>query len=121
MIEQTESPSLIGTAPGDPDGARLAVLRVLAINPDMSQRKLSDALGLSLGKTHYVLHALLDKGLVKARNFRRSDRKAAYAYMLTAAGIREKARLTKAFLRRKEAEYDALREMISMLKSDLNG
>src|SRR3989442_15445843 len=92
----------------DPDASRLAVLRLLESDPSMTQRRLSQALGLSLGKTHYVLHALLDKGLVKMRNFQRSDRKLAYSYLLTPAGLREKLRLTRSFLSRKEAEFEQL-------------
>ena len=76
----------------DLEAIRLAALRILAEQPQLSQRELSLALGLSLGKTHYVLHALLDKGLVKARNFRRSDNKLAYAYLLTPAGLRKSCR-----------------------------
>jgi EPS-associated MarR family transcriptional regulator len=106
-------------AHGDAEAARLAVLRLLQQRPDMSQRDLSEALGLSLGKTHYVLHSLLDRGLVKAGNFRRSDNKLAYAYMLTPTGLREKLRLTRAFLQRKEAEFDQLRRTIAALKSEL--
>ncbi len=106
---------------GDVEGARLAVLRLLEQRPEMSQRELSDALGLSLGRTHFVLHALLDKGLVKARNFRRSGNKLAYAYVLTPSGMREKLRLTRAFLSRKEAEFEELRQMIAALKGELSG
>ncbi len=104
---------------GDTDGARLPVLRLLEQRPDMSQRELSEALGISLGKTHYVLHALLDKGLVKARNFRRSGNKLAYAYVLTPNGMREKLVLTRAFLSRKEGEFEQLRHTIAALKSEL--
>ena len=92
---------------------------MLEQRPNISQRELSELLGLSLGKTHYVLHALLDKGSVKVRNFRRSDRKLAYAYVLTPTGLREKLRLTRAFLLRKEAEFEQLREMIAALKTEL--
>lgn len=101
------------------DGAHLAVLRLLAQEPELSQRDLARALGVSLGKTHYLLHAMLDKGLVKAHNFRRSDNKVAYAYVLTPRGISEKLRITRSFLKRKEAEFDALRRMISHLRSEL--
>lgn len=106
---------------GDVEGARLAVLRLLEQRPEMSQRELSDALGMSLGRTHFVLHALLDKGLVKARNFRRSGNKLAYAYVLTPSGMREKLQLTRAFLSRKEAEFEDLRQMIAALKGELSG
>lgn len=101
------------------DAVRLAALRVLAERPDLSQRQLAELLGVSLGKTHYVLRALLDRGLVKARNFRRSDHKAAYAYVLTPSGLGEKLRLTRAFLARKEAEFDALQRTIASLRQEL--
>lgn len=103
----------------DSDAARLEVLRLLAEQPQLSQRELSQALGLSLGKTHYVLHALLDKGQLKARNFRRSDRKVAYAYLLTPAGLHEKLRLTSAFLKRKEAEFEQLKKTIATLRAEV--
>lgn len=119
MVEQAALARAESPAHGDADGARLAVLRLLEQRPDMSQRELSEALGLSLGKTHYVLHALLDKGLVKARNFRRSGNKLAYAYVLTPTGMREKLHLTRAFLSRKEAEFEQLRHTIAALKNEL--
>ena len=119
MVEQATATRTESPAHGDTDGARLAVLRLLEQRPDMSQRELSEALGLSLGKTHYVLHALLDKGLVKARNFRRSDNKLAYAYVLTPNGIREKLHLTRAFLSRKEDEFEQLRLTIAALRDEL--
>src|SRR6185295_9343988 len=97
----------------DPDAAALLeALRVLAARPELSQRELSKALGLSLGKTHYVLHALLDKGLLKIKNFRGNDRKLVYAYLLTPKGVREKVRLTRNFLARKEKEFELLQDTI---------
>lgn len=103
----------------DPEAARLQVLRLLAEQPELSQRELSRALGLSLGKTHYLVHALLDKGQLKVRNFRRSDRKLAYAYLLTPAGLREKLRLTSRFLQRKEAEFEQLKTTIAALRAEV--
>lgn len=96
------------------------MLRLLEQRPEMSQRELSDALGLSLGRTNFVLHALLDKGMVKARNFRRSGNKLAYAYVLTPSGLKEKMKLTRAFLSRKEVEFEELRRMIIALKGELS-
>lgn len=120
MIEQKvpeEGPSW-ATA-GDGEAARLAVLRVLAANPEISQRDLARHLGVSLGKTHYVLHALLDKGQLKIRNFRNSAQKLAYAYLLTPRGVAEKVRLTKRFLERKESEFQTLQQTIDTLRSEL--
>lgn len=100
--------------------AELRLLRLLQEAPESSQRQLSRALGLSLGKTHYVLHALLEKGLVKARNFRDSDRKLAYAYVLTPLGMRQKLQLTRDFLSRKEAEYEQLQRTIAALRDEIS-
>ena len=87
--------------------------------PEISQRELARALGVSLGKSHYLLKALLDKGLVKANNFRRSDNKLAYAYLLTPNGIAAKLELTRAFLRLKEVEYQSARDEIERLRKEL--
>jgi EPS-associated MarR family transcriptional regulator len=97
----------------------LRVLRLLEANPAMSQRELAEALGVSLGKTNYCLRALLDKGLIKMRNFRNSQNKAAYAYYLTPAGIRRKAGLTTRFLKLKIAEYEALNREIKLLQAEV--
>lgn len=97
----------------------LEAMRLLAARPELSQRELSRALGLSLGKTHYVLHALLDKGLVKIRNFRRNDNKRAYSYLLTPKGMKQKMRLTRRFLARKEAEFELLKVTIAELRREM--
>lgn len=86
----------------------------------MNQRDLADALGVSLGKTNYCLKALLDKGFVKMESFRKSQKKLAYAYLLTPVGIAEKAGLTGRFLARKVAEYESLTLEIEALKSEMN-
>jgi EPS-associated MarR family transcriptional regulator len=115
-----ESPRPVPSSPDtDVKGPQLALLRVLAENSDLSQRELSRSLGLSLGKTHYVLHALLDKGLVKARNFTRSDNKLGYSYFLTPAGFNEKLRMTREFLARKEQEFEQLKTMIATLREEV--
>lgn len=103
----------------DPDASQLALLQLLNEQPALSQRELSRALGLSLGKTHYLLHALLDKGLVKVRNFKRNDNKLAYAYLLTPAGLGAKLALTRRFLARKEAEFEALKATIAALRAEV--
>jgi EPS-associated MarR family transcriptional regulator len=101
-------------------GTFLDAMRLLIHQPQLSQRELSKQLGLSLGKTHYVLHALLDRGLLKVSNFRRSNQKTAYAYLLTPKGMREKIRLTRRFLALKEEEFEALQREIAELRNDLH-
>jgi EPS-associated MarR family transcriptional regulator len=102
-----------------PEEINLEVLRQLESEPRLNQRRLAGRLGLSLGKANYCLRALVRKGLVKASNFKRSDNKLAYAYLLTPSGIQEKARLTAAFLKRKQAEYDRLQVEIARLEAEV--
>ena len=103
-----------------PDDVRFRVRRVLQDEPGLSQREMSARLGVSLGAVNYCLRALTEKGQVKVRNFRSSDNKLRYAYILTPNGIAEKARLTGAFLARKVAEYEALRAEIEALSGDIH-
>ena len=98
--------------------AHFRVLRLLEGNPQMNQRDLAAAAGVSLGKTNYCINALLDKGLIKVQNFKSSKRKLAYAYLLTPTGIAEKATLTQRFLKRKMEEYEALKAEIEQLKQE---
>lgn len=95
------------------------VLRLLQDNPEMSQRELAEAVGVSVGGMHYVLNALIDKGLVKLGNFTAAEDKRRYAYILTPKGIARKAALTRAFLVRKMEEYEALKEEIETLSWEL--
>ena len=95
------------------------VLRLLQENPEMSQRELAAAVGVSVGGMHYVLNALVDKGLVKLGNFTAAEDKRRYAYILTPRGIAEKAAITKRFLERKIEEYDALKAEIEALRDEL--
>lgn len=98
---------------------RFQVLRALQQHPELSQRELAEVLGVSLGKTNYLLRALLDKGLVKVRNFRNSGNRLAYAYLLTPKGIAQKAALTRSYFEKKTLEYEVLREEVARLKSEL--
>lgn len=100
---------------------RFRVLKLLQDNPDLSQRELARRLGVSNGKLNYCLRALIDKGLVKLGNFAHSTHHLGYAYLLTPAGMAEKAALTGRFLRRKMAEYEALRAEIEALQAEQGG
>ena len=96
------------------------ILRLLQDNPEMTQRELAKAVGLSTGGIHYVLNALIEKGFVKLGDFTASEDKRRYAYVLTPKGIARKAALTRAFLTRKMEEYVALREEIEALTSEID-
>ena len=105
--------------PGLTDPQRLELLKLLQEQPQMSQRDLAQAMGVSLGKANYCLNALMEKGLVKLARFRANPEKRQYAYLLTPAGVKEKTRLTMEFLRHKVAEYEALEKEIEQLRGDL--
>jgi len=96
----------------------LQILRLLQANPQINQRDLAAALGISLGKTNYCLKALVNKSLLKMQNFQNSQRKLAYAYLLTPAGLAEKAVLTSRFLKRKMQEYEQLKAEIESLQQE---
>lgn len=86
--------------------------------PDLSQREISERLGISLGKVNYLVKSLVEKGLLKAENFYKSKAKRSYIYTLTPRGVLQKARLTIRFLKRKEAERLALLEEIDALRAE---
>jgi len=98
------------------DEVRYKLLRLLKANPKLSQREVARELGISLGKVNYCLKALVDKGLVKAINFKNNERKSVYMYLLTPRGIEEKTRVTVRFLQRKVAEYEELRAQIEQIR-----
>jgi len=93
------------------------ILGILAENPNISQRELADKLGVSLGKTNYCLKAIIEKGLIKVKNFRSSKNKLAYAYYLTPKGFEEKTRITIEYIKRKILEYESIKREIQELQS----
>lgn len=95
------------------------VLKILEKRPELTQRQLSEALGVSLGKTNYLLKSLIDVGWIKLDNFQKSDNKWGYAYLLTPMGITEKAAITIRFLKRKQQEYYNLQVEIAMLQQEI--
>jgi len=98
---------------------RLRVLRALGENPELTQRQLAEELGISLGGVNYAVKALVERGLVKMKNFSRSDHKASYLYVLTPSGIAEKASLASALLSRKLEEYELLMTEIGVLRREV--
>jgi|SRR5882724_9036407 len=101
------------------DEMRYKLMRVLQDNPSMSQRDLARELGVSLGRVNYCLQALVQKGLIKAKNFSNSENKAAYMYLLTPRGIEQKANLTLRFLKAKTREYESLRIEIEQMRREV--
>ena len=94
-------------------------MRLLETNPEMTQRELAEALGVSLGAANYCLKALVQKGWVKLGNFQNNPNKLRYLYLLTPLGLTAKTRLTARFLQRKLAEYEALKAEIEELRCEV--
>lgn len=100
------------------DETRYRILKMLEADPQASQRRIADELGISLGRVNYCLQALIRKGLVKANNLRSSANKRAYLYLLTPRGIEDKARVTARFLRVKLDEYEILKRELEELQRE---
>ncbi|OGS99063.1 MAG: MarR family EPS-associated transcriptional regulator [Gallionellales bacterium RIFCSPLOWO2_02_FULL_59_110] len=100
------------------DNTSYGLLKTLENNPSLSQRDMAKRLGISLGKVNFCINALVEKGCLKVNNFRNSDNKLAYAYLLTPRGIEERARMTVEFLQIKLHEYERLRAEIEELKRE---
>ena len=94
-------------------------LKILEQQPELTQRQLSEALGVSLGKTNYVLKSLIEVGWIKLDNFQKSDNKWGYAYLLTPSGVTEKAAITLRFLNKKKQEYNDLQVEIARLQKEI--
>ena len=117
----TQSPSIMTTQRDKlREDVQFRILRLLQDNPEMSQRELAKAVGLSTGGIHYVLNALLDKGLLKIENSTTNEDKRRYAYVLTRRGLAAKADLTTRFLMRKMADYELLKAEIDEVCEDLS-
>jgi EPS-associated MarR family transcriptional regulator len=99
----------------------LSALRLLEQNPEMTQRALAEALGVSVGAANYCLKALVEKGWVKLENFQKNPNKLGYLYLLTPQGLAAKSQLTARFLKRKLNEYTMLREEIEELQAEVKG
>lgn len=99
--------------------AQLRILKIIEAEPEISQRQLAEALGVSLGKTNYLIKALLEKGHLKAGNFLRAEDKMKYVYLLTPEGISAKLQLTRNYLARKEQEYIAMKAEIEAMRNEI--
>ena len=95
----------------------LEILRKIEENPNLTQRQIAEHLGLSLGKINYLIQALLGKGLLMIDNFKRSDNKLGYLYLLTPEGVETKRQLTILFLQRKSNEFDKLKKEMENLEN----
>jgi EPS-associated MarR family transcriptional regulator len=98
------------------EDAKLRVLQIISNNPQMSSREIAQKVGISNGSAYYLLTSFIDKGIISLENFKKSDQKTKYSYILTPKGIRQKSFITSRFLVRKKQEFEALRREINSLE-----
>jgi EPS-associated MarR family transcriptional regulator len=103
------------------DGVTHKLFTLIEHHPNLSQRELAREMGISLGKTNYCIKGLMERGWLKARNFKNSNNKIAYAYILTPTGISEKAKITARYLKHKIQEYETLKSEIEKLRKEVSG
>ncbi len=96
----------------------LQIIKEIELNPQITQRDLAEKLEISLGKINFLINALIDKGIIEAKNFKNSKHKLGYMYLLTAHGIRIKLELIRKFLVWKTQEYKRLKQEIESLKKE---
>lgn len=94
------------------------ILREIERNPQVTQRNLAEKLEISLGQINFILKALINKGIIEAKNFKNSKNKFAYMYILTPEGIKMKIELTHKFFIWKTEEYKKLQQEIEVLKKE---
>ena len=99
---------------------RYRLLKLLAANPNLTQRQMAEEIGISLGKFNYCLKEMVKKGIVRIERFKSSENKTAYMYLLTPRGIEEKTKITSRFLKRKMIEYEELKREIQELSREVN-
>ena len=98
---------------------RYKLLKILSSEPNLSQREMARRMGISLGKTNYVLCELAEKGIIKIKRFKSAPQKIPYTYMLTPRGLEQKAKITTRFLKRKLSEYEAIKSQLKEIATDL--
>jgi EPS-associated MarR family transcriptional regulator len=101
------------------EALRYQILKQLQDNPNISQRDLAESLGISLGKVNYCLKGLMETGIIKVDNFKKSKNKLTYAYILTPAGIEEKAKVTMRFFKSRLKQYEELEREIDALRKEV--
>ena len=99
--------------------AKYKLLKTLVSNPEASQRELSKALGMSLGRVNHCINALLQQGLIEATVFKNKNNKQAHQYHLSRKGKRDHPAIGRAYLTEVEQSAKALKQEITQLKRDL--
>lgn len=110
---------LKSSSPASEKEDNLLLLSEIQKSPHLTQRELSLKLNISLGKTNYLIKQLAKKGLLKVKNFSYNPGKLQKVkYYLTKKGLEQKMSLTYLFLKKKEAEYNQIKEEWERLQAE---
>ena len=98
---------------------RYKLLTLLTSEATLSQREMAKRMGISLGKTNYVLTELAEKGIIKIKRFKSAHNKIPYSYILTPRGLEEKTKITLKFLKRKLSEYEEIKQQVKDIAKEV--
>ena len=87
----------------------LDILEIVADNPSISQRKIAEKTGVSLGQVNFLLKKFVKKGLIKIEG----QSSKSIQYNLTPKGLKEKAEKTLNYIK---ISYGAVMKMSARIK-----
>lgn len=86
------------------------ILCIVADNPQISQRKIAEKTGISLGQVNFLIKKCVKKGLIKIEG----QSPKSIRYNLTPKGIKEKGEMTLQYIK---LSYNAVLKMSDKIKS----
>lgn len=85
------------------------ILNVVSDNPNISQRKIAEKTGISVGKVNFLIKKCVKKGWIKIDHLNSRTVK----YILTPKGIQEKTKLTLSYIQK---SYKAIMNISDKIK-----
>ena len=93
----------------------LALLQEIEADPDVSQAKLAEELGVAIGTVNWHLKRLVDKGFVKVKRIRRRKLR----YIITPEGLALRAKLTLAYVQQSFSLFRDVRQNVRDILQEL--
>lgn len=93
----------------------LALLQEIEADPDVSQARLAEELGVAIGTINWHIKRLVEKGFVKVKRARRRKLR----YIITPEGIALRARLTVDYIQQSFKLFRHIRERVITLLQKL--
>lgn len=93
----------------------LALLQQIEADPDVSQAKLAEDLGVAIGTVNWHIKRLIEKGFIKVKRAKRRKLR----YIITQEGISLRAKLTLAYIQQSFRLFRQVRQRVLKLLSEL--